>query len=163
MANWTKTVERVEGEVVSTPDQEQQQTAGATTPAGNAIEAEKKEGFFTRFVVNPVKKGVHAVVHAPTAVKIGAAAVLGAAAGVAYCKFTGEDEDGDTIDLTLSLPVSVLNEDQTALADNVTVEIPEIPETVDADEIAEATGRMSDAVEQIIAPATEAVTMDVIE
>lgn len=162
MANWTKNVERVEGEVIPpTPDQEQQ-TGGATTPAGNAIEAEKKEGFFTRFVVNPVKKGVHAVVHAPTAVKIGAAAVLGAAAGVAYCKFTGEDEDGDTIDLTLSLPVSVLNEDRTALADNVTVDFPEIPET-DTDEIDEAVGRMSDAVEQIIAPATEAVTMDVTE
>lgn len=163
MADWTKEpMERVEGEVIPpTPDQEQQ-TGGATTPAGNAIEAEKKEGFFTRFVVNPVKKGVHAVVHAPTAVKIGAAAVLGAAAGVAYCKFTGDDRDDDTIDLTLSLPVSVLNEDQTALADNVTVDFPEIPET-DTDEIDEAVGRMSDAVEQIIAPATEAVTMDVTE
>lgn len=163
MADWTKEpMERVEGEVIPpTPDQEQQ-TGGATTPAGNAIEAEKKEGFFTRFVVNPVKKGVHAVVHAPTAVKIGAAAVLGAAAGVAYCKFTGDDRDDDTIDLTLSLPVSVLNEDQTALADNVVVDFPEIPET-DTDEIDEAVGRMSDAVEQIIAPATEAVTMDVTE
>lgn len=163
MADWTKEpMERVEGEVIPpTPDQEQQ-TGGATTPAGNAIEAEKKEGFFTRFVVNPVKKGVHAVVHAPTAVKIGAAAVLGAAAGVAYCKFTGDDRDDDTIDLTLSLPVSVLNEDQTALADNVVVDFPENPET-DTDEIDEAVGRMSDAVEQIIAPATEAVTMDVTE
>lgn len=162
MANWTKeeNINRVEGEVIPpTPDQEQQ-TGGAATPAGNTIEAEKKEGFFTRFVVNPVKKGVHAVVHAPTAVKVGAAAVLGVAAGVAYSKFTGDDRDEDTIDLTLSLPVSVLNEDQTALAENVVVGIPEIPET-DADEIDEAVGRMSDAVEQIIAPVE--ATMDVTE
>lgn len=158
MANWTKeTINRVEGEVIPPTPGQEQQTGGATTPAGNAIEAEKKEGFFTRFVVNPVKKGVHAVVHAPTAVKIGAAAVLGAAAGVAYCKFTGDDHDGDTVDLTLSFPASMISEEQTALTDNVVAAIPEIPETVDADEIAEATGRMSDAVEQIIAPATEAL------
>ena len=94
MANWTKeTLNRVEGEVIPpTPDQEQQ-TGGATTPAGNTIEAEKKEGVFSRFVVNPVKKCVHAVVHAPTAVKVGAAAVLGVAAGVAYSKFTGDNQD----------------------------------------------------------------------
>lgn len=162
MADWTKTdtINRVEGEVIPpTPDQEQQ-TGGATTPAENTIEAEKKEGVFSRFVVNPVKKCVHAVVHAPTAVKVGAAAVLGVAAGVAYSKFTGDNQDEDTIDLTLSLPVSVLNEEQTALADNVVVGIPEIPET-DKDEIDEAVGRMSDAVEQIIAPVE--AEMDVTE
>lgn len=161
MANWTKeTVNRVEGEVIPpTPDQEQQ-TGGATTPAGNTIEAEKKEGVFSRFVVNPVKKCVHAVVHAPTAVKVGAAAVIGVAAGVAYSKFTGDNQEEDTIIPTLSLPVSVLNEEQTALADNVIVGIPEIPET-DKDEIDEAVGRMSDAVEQIIAPVE--AEMDVTE
>lgn len=161
MANWTKeTVNRVEGEVIPpTPDQEQQ-TGGATTPAGNTIEAEKKEGVFSRFVVNPVKKCVHAVVHAPTAVKVGAAAVIGVAAGVAYSKFTGDNQEEDTIVPTLSLPVSVLNEEQTALANNVVVGIPEIPET-DKDEIDEAVGRMSDAVEQIIAPVE--AEMDVTE
>lgn len=150
MANWTKNVERVEGEVVSTPDQEQQ--TGATTPAGNAIEAEKKEGIFTRFVVNPAKAVGRRVRGASTTTKVVVAGLLGLGTGYAIHKFIGDDHDGDTVDLTLSFPASMISEEPTALTDNVVAEIPEIPETVDADEIAEATGRMSDAVEQIIAP-----------
>lgn len=163
MADWTKEpMERVEGEVIPpTPDQEQQ-TGGATTPAGNAIEGKKKEGIFTRFVVKPAKAVGRCIRGASTTTKVVVAGAIGLGAGYAIHKFIGDDHDEDTIDLTLSLPVSVLNEDQTALADNVVVDFPEIPET-DTDEIDEAVGRMSDAVEQIIAPATEAVTMDVIE
>lgn len=164
MADWTKEpMERVEGEVIQpTPDQEHQQTRGATTPAGNAIEGEKKEGIFTRFVVKPVKAVGRCIRGASTTTKVVVAGAIGLGAGYAIHKFIGDDRDDDTIDLTISLPVSVLNEDQTALADNAVVDIPEIPET-DTDEIDEAVGRMSDAVEQIIAPATEAVTMDVTE
>lgn len=162
MANWTKNVERVEGEVVSTPDQEQQ-TGGATTPAGNAIEAEKKEGFFTRFVVNPAKAVGRCIRGASTTTKVVVAGAIGLGAGYAIHKFIGDDHDGDTVDLTLSFPANMISEEPMAPTDNVVAEIPEIPEAVDADEIAEATGRMSEAVEQIIAPAVEAETMDVID
>ena len=149
----------MEGEVIPpTPDQEQQ-TGGVTTPAGNAIETEKKEGFFTRFVVNPAKAVGRCIRGASTTTKVVVAGAIGLGAGYAIHKFIGDDHDGDTVDLTLSFPASMISEEQTALTDNVVAEIPEIPE-MDTDEIAEATGRMSDAVEQIIAPVE---AMDVTE
>ena len=109
--------------------------------------------------MNPAKAVGRCIRGASTTTKVVVAGAIGLGAGYAIHKFIGDDHDGDTVDLTLSFPASMISEEQTALTDNVVAEIPEIPE-MDTDEIAEATGRMSDAVEQIIAPVE---AMDVTE
>lgn len=150
MANWTKTdtVERVEGEIVNDGKENQTQT-----PNGNTIEPEeKKKGFFETIGGACASVG-RAVWHAPTWAKVAVASAFGLGTGYLIAKFTGQEQE-DTQEF---IPVRI---DWT---DEEVHEIPEIPEMpaveeiADAEEISAATERLSDAVEQIIAPATEAM------
>lgn len=145
MANWTKeTVERVEGEIVSDGKENQ-----AQTPNGNPIgPEEKKKGFFAKAGDAAVSFGKR-LWHAPTWAKVAVGSAVGLGAGYLIGKLTGQEQE-DTQDF---VPVRI---DWTT--EEEVPEIPEIPEMpaveeiTDADEISAATERLSDAVEQIIAP-----------
>lgn len=153
MANWTRnnaTVERVEGEIVNDGKEVQPQT-----PNGNTIEPEeKKPGFFQKAGDALASFGKR-LWHAPTWAKVAFGSAVGLGAGYAIAKFTGQEQD----EAEEFVPVRIeWTED--------VPEIPEIPEmpveeiTNVTEEAAEATARLSSAVEQIIAPTLDEATTE---
>lgn len=150
MANWTRNnaMPRVEGEVVN-------DGAGNQTPNGNPIgPEEKKPGFFAKIGDAAVSFGKR-LWHAPTWAKVAFGSAVGLGAGYAIGKLTGTEQE-DTQEF---IPVRI------EWTEEDVPEIPEMPiqteEIADvAEEAAAATARLSDAVEQIIAPTLDEVTTE---
>ncbi len=151
--NETENFERVEGEIVDD---------GGTESVKNVTDTEKpkkKEGLIAKGK-KLAKKGYSKLKSAPTWAKVMVAGIggagIGAAAGMAFGKLGTEDDELVIPDFEELHELHDLHD----LHD-----LHEIPVQDEADEIAAATTRLADAVEQIVAPVvTETEGMvDVVE